>query len=53
MNIKNLIEEKTKKLEEIGGQIQETQKRMGELQSEALRLDGALNQLKELEEGDK
>lgn len=58
-DIKKLIEEKTKQLEEIGAKIQEkgnhlknTEKEMGELQAEALKLDGALNQLKELEEGE-
>ena len=49
-NIKEFIEEKTKKLQEIGQQLQMAQRRVGELQSEALRLDGAINQLKELEE---
>lgn len=56
-DIKKLIEEKTKLLEEIGqkmrekdNQLKEVKREMGELQADALKLDGALNQLKELEE---
>ena len=49
-DIKKLLEEKTKQLEEIGAKIQGAEKALGQLQAEALKLDGAINQLKELDE---
>ena len=50
METKKLIEEKTKRLEELGKEIAQLQRTLSEKQVEALRVDGALSALKELNE---
>lgn len=48
-NIAEILKEKTKQLEEVGQKIGQSQEELGKLQAEALKLDGAINQLKDLE----
>jgi len=53
MNIKERIKQKTEELEQLGKTITQLQKAIQESQIQALKLDGALNQLKELDKEDK
>ena len=49
MNIKEKIKEKTKQLEGVGREIAQLQGALQKKQVEAIKLDGAISQLKELE----
>ena len=53
MKIKERIKAKTEELERVGQTIVQLQKAFQESQMQALKLDGAINQLKELEKEDK
>lgn len=53
MTIKERIKQKTEELEQVGKTIVQLQKAIQESQIQALKLDGAINQLKELEKEDK
>ncbi len=50
MTIKERIKKKTEDLQGVGQLIGQLQKALQEKQMEALKIDGALTQLKELEE---
>ena len=50
MNIKERIKQKTEQLEQTGRLIVQLQKALKEKQVEALKLDGAITQHKELEQ---
>ena len=50
MNIKDRIKQKTEQLEKVGKDIVRLQGLLQEKQVEALKLDGAIGQLKELNE---
>ena len=50
MNFKKQIEEKIKQLETLGKEITQLQRLLQEKQVEALKLDGAIAQLKELDD---
>ena len=52
MNIKEIIKKKTEQLERVGKEITQLQRILQEKQVEALKIDGAITQLKELEEVD-
>ena len=49
MTIKERIKQKTEQLEKLGQTMVQLQKTFQEIQMEALKLDGAINQLKEME----
>ncbi len=51
-NLKEKIEEKQKQLEVLGREIAQLQKALQEKQIEAIKLDGAINMLKELNQKD-
>lgn len=51
-NYKKLIEEKTKKLKDAAHKIQELKRQLDQLSLEALKLQGAIEQLEELEKND-
>lgn len=48
MDIQKLIQEKTSELEVIGSQITKYQQELKKLNIKAIRLDGAIDQLREL-----
>lgn len=50
MTIQERIKQKTEQLEKLGKTIVQLQKALQENQVEALKLDGAINQLKEIEQ---
>ena len=49
MNIKERIKEKTEQLEKVGKEIRQLQEALRGKQVEAIKLDGAITQLKEIE----
>ena len=53
MTIKERIKQKTEQLEKVGQTIVQLQKATQQNQMEALKLDGAINQLKEIEQEEK
>ena len=53
MTIKERIKAKTEELERVGQTIVQLQKAFQESRVQALKLDGAINQLKELENEEK
>ena len=53
MNLKKKIQEKTKQLEALGKDIVKLQRALQQGQVEAIKLDGAINQLKELKAEEK
>jgi len=53
MTIQERLKQKTEDLQKVGKDIVQLQKLLQEKQIEALKLDGAINQLKELDKEDK